>query len=417
MKIIVIGSGLIGVTTAYFLRRRGHDVTVLDRRDGPARETSFANAGLLTPSMAEPWNAPGSWRVLLASLGRSDAALQVRLHTLPSLTAWGVRFLRNSRAAAFHQNTLTNLRLALHSLKVMETLRQETGIEYGRTTGGSLKVYQDPVALERASEVAGRLLSQGLRYRRLSREATVELEPALAPIENQLVGAIHHATDETGDAYRFSTALAERARQLGVEFRFRTEATAIEIHSSRVTAVLNRRERFVADHYIVAAGSYSSPLLKRVGVRVPVQPAKGYSVTFDNYTHVPPLSLPVVDDHAHAVVVPFGNAIRVTAMAEFAGYNLTLDPRRIRTLLTHLRRVLPQAQFDAARAKPWCGLRPMSADSVPIIGPTSISNLFVNTGHGHLGWTLAAGSAQLLVDLVCEQSPSIDPAPFALARF
>jgi D-amino-acid dehydrogenase len=258
---------------------------------------------------------------------------------------------------------------------------------------------------------------EGLTFRRLSTEATVALEPALGPIGEQLAGALHYGVDETGDAYRFCVALAERARQLGVKFHFRTEVSSLETRSGRVMAAVSKRERFVADRYIVAAGSYSMPLLRRIGVHVPVRPAKGYSISFDCERNRGSLRIPVVDDDWHAVIVPLEGAIRAAGTAEFAGYDRTLNPDRIRNLQRLLEQVLPEARFDPAVARPWCGLRPMSADGVPIIGPMPVSNLWANTGHGHLGWTMAAGSARLLADLVCGEAPSIDPAPFALSRF
>jgi D-amino-acid dehydrogenase len=417
MKVVVIGSGLIGVTTAYFLRRRGHEVTVLDREEGPGLETSFANAALLTPSMAEPWNTPGSWRVLLSSLGRPDAAMQLRLRALPALLGWGVTFLRNSNPAAFERNTLNNLRLALHSLEAMESLWQQTGIEGARSAGGTLRIFRDHATLNRASKAAHRLIAEGIRFRRLSRVETVALEPALAPISDQLTGALHYETDETSDAYRFCVSLADHARQHGVEFCFHTEVSSLEVRVGQVTAVLCDRKRFVADRYIVAAGSYSSPLLRRAGVHLPVRPVKGYSVTFDCPRPESSLHIPIVDDHFHAVITPLEGAIRVAGTAEFAGYDLALTPARIRNLLRFLHEVLPQAPVDPATARPWCGLRAMSVDGVPIISPTRIKNLWVNTGHGHLGWTMAAGSAQLLSDLMSGDSPPIDPTPYALVRF
>ncbi len=417
MKVIVIGSGVIGVTTAYYLSLRGYEVTVLDREEGPARETSFANAAMLTPSMAQPWNAPGCWRILLASFGRSDAALQLRLRALPAVATWGVTFLRNSRAAAFERNTLSNFQLASYSLEVMQSLRQQTHIEYGRAAGGSLSVFRDQGALDRACAVANQLVAAGLSFRRLSTGQLVELEPALAPIAHRFTGAIHYPADETGDAYRFCVALADHARQQGVKFCFRSEVPSLEVRSGRVTAAIGDRQLFVADRYIVAAGSYSTPLLRSVGVRLPVRPAKGYSITFDDHQGRKSLRLPVVDEHLHAVIVPLEGAIRVAGTVEFAGYDRSLSPNRIRDLMVLLQEMLPQAQLDPAAGKPWCGLRPASADGVPIIGATPVSNLLVSTGHGHLGWTMAAGSAKLLTDLLAGGSPAIDPAPYALARF
>ena len=414
---IIIGGGLIGVTTAYFLRNRGHEVTVIDREEGAGRQTSFANGALLTPSMSEPWNAPGCWRVLMASVGRPDSAMQLRLRALPSLAGWGVTFLRKSTPGTFERSALSNLRLALYSLDVLQSLRQRTGIEYGRTARGSLKVFRDHPSLDRACVAATRMLSVGLLSRRLTREEVAELEPALAPVAEQLAGGIHYETDETGDAYRFCVALTEQAKQQGVEFSFGTEVSSLEMRSGRVMAAVSQRERFVADRYVVAAGSYSTPLLRRVGVQLPVRPAKGYSVTFDEQPGRQSLGIPVIDDHLHAAVVPLQGAIRAAGTAEFAGFDLSLRPERIRNLVSFAQVLLPHAGLDPAAARPWCGLRPMSADGVPIMGSTPISNLWVNTGHGHLGWTMAAGSAQLLADLMCGDSPSIDPAPFALSRF
>jgi D-amino-acid dehydrogenase len=417
MKVLVIGSGLIGTTTAYLLNQRGMDVTVIDRDKGPGLETSFANGALLTPSMAEPWNSPGSWRVLLKSLGRSDSPLQLRLRALPSLAGWGARFLWNSRAESYERNALSNLRLSLYSLSVMESIRQSASIKYGRVTRGTLKIFRDHAALDKAAAVAAAQSSEGLGFRRLSPSETIELEPALAPVADQLAGTIHFPVDETGDAYRFCVQLAEHSRRQGVDFRFGNEVSSLEVRAGQVTAAVIGGERVVADRYIVAAGCYSAPLLRSIGVRLPVRPAKGYSVTFDAPPGTPLLGIPLVDDDQHAAIVPLEGAVRVVGTAEFAGYDKTLNGNRIQNLTKLLRGVLPHLQIDPLTAKPWCGLRPMSADGVPVIGRTHIPNLMVNTGHGHLGWTMAAGSARLLADLMAGDSPAIDPTPFAFSRF
>jgi D-amino-acid dehydrogenase len=417
MKVVVVGSGLLGLTTAYFLRTRGREVTVFDRAEGPGLETSFANAGLLTPSMAQPWNAPGSWRVLLSSLGRSDSPMQLRLKALPALAGWGARFLANSRAKAFKRNTQSNLRLALYSQKLMESLRHETNVEYGRSARGALSVFRDPMALERATEAARQLASSGVTFRRLSTDETVALEPVLGPIASELTGGIHFPIDETGDAYRFCTGLAEHAKGVGVEFHFRTEVTGLAMRGGHISAVVTERGRFEADQYVVAAGSYSTPLLATVGLSLPVRPVKGYSVTFDNPGNRCPLTIPIADYALHAVVTPLPGVIRVAGTAEFAGFDHRPNQARIRNLVDLVRRILPQAPLDLTTARPWCGLRAMSADGVPIIGPTPLSNLFVNTGHGHLGWTMTAGSAQLLTDLITGRSAGIDPAPYDSHRF
>ena len=414
MRVTVIGAGLIGLTSAYFLRRRGHDVTVIDRQSGPGRETSFANGGLLTPSMAEPWNTPGCWRVLLRALVSPDSSLRLRLDALPGMTGWGLAFLRNSGKERFSKHALINLRFALYSLRVLESLREQTGIAYTRAGTGSLRIFRDPASLDAAWAAAARRLEEGLTARRLSRSEVVALEPALEPISSRLAGGIHYADDETGDAHQFCLALTDQLRVLGVELLFDTCVRSLEMASGRLAAVVTDRGRLLADRYVVAAGSHTGPLLNRIGVSVPVQPAKGYSVTFANGARVSSLRIPVVDDELHAVVVPVGDALRVAGTAEFAGYDLTLSNGSVQSLLKLVRQVLPEVDLDFSSAQPWCGLRPMSARGNPVIGPTRIDNVFVNTGHGHLGWTLAAGSGQLLADWVDGTPPAVDPTPFRL---
>jgi D-amino-acid dehydrogenase len=417
MKIVIVGSGLMGVAAAYVLQRRGHKVVVLERQEGPGRETSYANGTLLTPSMPEPWNSPGCWQELLRSLCRSDAALQLHWRTLPGLANWGIEFLRNSSIARFERNSLKNLRLALYSLKMMAALRLETGIEYARIARGTLRLFREANALKRADSTSHRWASEGLAFRTLSAREAVDLEPALAPIVDKLAGAIHYPNDESGDAYRFCVALAEVARDLGVEFRFGVPITSIAMRSGRVAGVLTERGCLIGDRYVVAAGSYSVQLLRRVGVRLPVRPAKGYSVTFQKADAQPLLRVPIIDDELHAAVVPFAAGIRVAGTAEFAGYDLTLPSKRVRNLLKLLQQVLPQARFDPEAARAWCGLRPMSADGVPVIGRTPISDLFVNCGHGPLGWTMAVGSAHLLADVIDGGPASVEPADYELRRF
>jgi len=414
MKVVIIGAGLIGVSTAYFLRLRGHEVTVIEREEGAGLQTSFANGALITPSMPEPWNAPGCWRLLLASLARSDAPLQLRLRALPHLLGWGMQFLRNSSPERYQESTVRNVRLALFSLDILQNLRRQTGIEYGATARGSLKLFRSGQALNDALRGAEHLLAEGLKLRRLSREETVELEPALVPIHEQLAGAIHYPADETGDAHRFCGALAELARQRGVNFSFGTSVSRFEVSSGRVVAMQTEQERLIAEQYVVAAGSYSTALLQALGVQLPVRPAKGYSVTFEGSRT---LRVPIVDDDMHAAIVPVGNATRVAGTAEFAGFDLTIRPERVRNLRKLAQKILPGAGLDVATAQPWCGLRPMSADGVPIIGATTIPNLWLNTGHGHLGWTMAAGSGQLLAELLSGETPGLDPQPYSLARF
>jgi D-amino-acid dehydrogenase len=417
MRVLVIGAGLIGLTSAYALRQCGMHVTVVDRLAGPGLETSFANGGLLSPGMSDPWNVPGVWRALLSSIGRSDAALQLRIKALPSMVHWGIRFLRASSSATVGRSTLANLRLGLYSLQAMARLQARTCIEYQRGARGILKVFRLEQALEQAEQACRPLIDHGLLVRRLSNAETTALEPGLAPVSSQIAGSLHFPHDESGDAYVFCAALTRYLQNQGVEFRFNTTVSALSCRRGKVLNVRGDRELPDADVYVVAAGSYSAPLLRSCGLGVPVYPAKGYSVTFDVPASEPLLRIPVVDDFLHAGIVPLGSTLRVVGTAEFAGYDHSVHPARVQNLLSFLNRILPSARLDPEAGRPWCGLRPMSADGVPIIGDTPFSNLWINTGHGHLGWTLAMGSAHLLAALLSGDALPVEASAFALARF
>jgi D-amino-acid dehydrogenase len=417
MKVVVIGGGLLGLTSAYFLSKQGCAVTVVEREAGPGLQTSFANGALLTPSMPEPWNSPGSWRLLLASLFRSDLPLKLHASALPHLLGWGLRFLHNSSPARFADNTARNLRLALYSASVLADLRQATGIDYAASAAGTLKIFRAEQSLETAARAAAALAAQGLRLNVLTREQVIELEPALAPITGELAGGIYYPDDATGDAYQFCVGLAGWLRDRGVGFCFGEEVRSLEMRDDQVIAVRGVSNPIDADACVVAAGSYSPLLMRRLGINLPVRPVKGYSVTFEAPLPLSPLRIPVVDDQLHAAVVPLGRSIRVAGTAEFAGYDRSLSPARVQNLIGLMKRVLPEAPIETAIAKPWCGLRPMSTDGVPIIGRTAIANLFVNAGHGHLGWTLAAGSGCLLADVVCGRTPALDGVSYSPGRF
>jgi D-amino-acid dehydrogenase len=340
------------------------------------------------------------------------------MRALPDLGSWGLTFLRNSKTTLFERNAGSNLQLALHSLDAMHSLTRELCIDYGGTARGTLRIFRGPNRSNGATISSTRLLGGQIRIRTLSRTEAVELEPALEPISDQLSGANYYETDETGDAHRFCVALTERGMTDQIEFQFGREVSELEFRSGAVSAVICGEERFVGDRYVVSAGSYSTDLLRGVGINLPVRPVKGYSLTVETRQEPDSLRIPVIDDHLHVVVVPLRKGvIRVAGTAEFTGFDCRLDLKRIRNLTVLLREVLPRLEFEVAAAKPWCGLRAMSADGVPLIGFTPIQNLMVNTGHGHLGWTMAAGSAKLLASLLSGDSPSINPAPYDPKRF
>ncbi len=444
MRVIIIGAGLAGTATAWYLRQAGATVTVIERGAAAAMETSFANAGMLTPSMADPWNAPGTWRNLLRWIGREDAPMLLRPGALPGLLGWGLQFLRHSRPGPFHRNTLKNVRLALYSLKELQRLREAAAIEYDAAAAGTLRACRDQASLDRAAALAAFLADHGVVYRVLDRAGLVATEPALVPIAGSLVGGIHYCEDESGDAHLFTRALAQRAAECGVEFLYRCEFTGVRLDGGRVSGVEHRflgsdtagsgdfdagpdageqagarAEPLDADAVVLAAGSFTPVLARQLGLRVPVRPVKGYSITAPVGDWTSPPRIPVSDDHLHAAVTPLGDRIRVAGTAEFAGYDDALTPSRLNNLLNLLRAIYPDyaARLDPATISPWCGFRPVSVDGVPIIGATGLQGLYLNTGQGPLGWTMAAGCGHLLADLILGRTPALDARDYALARF
>jgi D-amino-acid dehydrogenase len=419
MKIVVVGSGLLGISTAHWLSELGAQVTVLDRAGGPARETSFANGALVTPSMSDPWNAPGVlWR-LLGWLGREDSPMLLRPKALPSLAGWGLRFLRESSERRFHANTLANLRLASYSLATLRELRTRIAIDYDHGTVGTLKVIRNSRGFAAARSMAAWIGGHGVSWRELDRGQTLALEPSLAPIGAEIAGSIHFPDDEHGDARRFCEALAARAATHGVEFRYSTTIDALEYDGRRVRAVRSRNGAISADAFVIAAGSFSPQLLRGLGIRLPVAPVKGYSITVPMPADVVGPVIPILDDELHAVAAPLDTKLRIAGTAEFAGHDLSVPESRIENLVRLLNRTFPTIARAVQRdsIQPWSGLRPMSADGVPIVGRTPIDNLFLNTGHGHLGWTMAAGSGRALADLIVGRTPDVDLTPYSLTRF
>lgn len=413
MHILVIGAGLSGLTSAWHLCRHGHRVTVVDRAAGPGLETSFANGALLTPSMSDPWNAPGCWRTLAASIGREDAALQLRLHALPGLISWGPRFLWHSTPARHAKATAANRALATESLSVLGAIAAETGIDFAHRRPGSLRLFRDAEAFARSIAAAGK---PGLAAQTLTPSEAARFEPGLMPISGTLAGAIHYRVDEVGDAYLFCVGLAAALHESGVEFRWDETVSGLERRGKRIASAIIDNARVEADAYLVATASHAPRLLRTAGLTVPVQPAKGYSLSIP-VVGDPPIAVPLVDDDLHAVIVPVGKVLRVAGTAEFAGYDPAIDPARVANLAALLGRLLPEAPLDLKSATPWAGLRAMSVDGVPIVGPTRIANLHLNTGHGHLGWTMAAGAGRLAADLIDGRATAIDPAPYVPFRF
>jgi D-amino-acid dehydrogenase len=421
MRVIVIGAGLAGLTTAWYLQRDGAQVTVLEADSGPGLGTSFANGAMLHPSICAPWNAPGMFWQVLRWLGREDAPLLLRPRALPGLAGWGVEFLRQSAPARFAGNSRRNLRLAILSLAEMAVIRGATPLSYGYQGRGLLSVFRSEAA--RASRLAevDMLAEHGLPLRLLDRDALVALEPALAPIGGELVGGIHYGADEGGDAHLFCTELARVLAAGGASLRYGVRVDRLLRAGAALRGVEAAGEELHADACVLAAASHSVALAASVGLSLPVRPVKGYSITMPR--DIAPAAAPLIgveDGALHAVAVPVGaNQLRVAGTAELTGYDLAISQPRIDNLQNLLARLFPlfAAALGPGDVRPWAGLRPMCADGVPLLGATDLQNLFLNTGHGHLGWTLAAGSARMVADTIAGRVAPLAAEDYALTRF
>jgi D-amino-acid dehydrogenase len=415
---VIVGCGVIGLATALELLGRGERVTLVDAADQEGAGTSFANGGLLTPSMSDPWNSPGVHRHLFESLTSSSAALKLRLRALPSLAIWGPKFLLHSRPAPHRRATIANFALSTYSLGVLEEWRQAHALAFDDRRQGALKIFRSAAALDASLAVSRLLEREGLIATVVDRDAMVRIEPCLAPIRDQLAGAIFYPSDASGDAHLFCREAARTVRALGGEIRLGRRARAIETGNGRVTGVAFDDGVLATDALIVATGVASPALVAALGVRLAVKPVKGYSMTYAADAGVAMPGLPIIDDGYHAAITPLGARLRVAGTAEFAGNDLRLDARRVGNLATLFKAIYPAVATDRtlATGTPWAGLRPVSADGLPFIGEAPTAGLWINSGHGHLGWTQAAGSARLLADLMAGERPAIDPAPFAVSR-
>lgn len=420
MRIVVIGAGLLGLTTAWYLRAHGCDVLVLDRASGPGRETSYANGGMLHASQVNPWNEPGVLRRALQMLGKEDAPLLFRLRALPGMFGWSLRFVYHSQPERYYRSFEKNAHLARYSLARMEELRAVVGRDYDYAATGTLKLFRDRAGVAAAAQLCRQLADWGIAFEVVDGPGAVRLEPALAPIGERLAGGLYFPGDEAGDAHRFCELLAAASATAGVRFEYGCSVQRLVRRGDRVLEIRDAegRER-VADAYVLAAGSYSAPLARQLGLRVPVRPAKGYSITVSSGGWTAAPRLPVIDDYLHAAVCPLGERLRIAGTAEFAGYDATVTPSRIANLVALLQRLYPEIgpYLDPQNVQPWSGLRPMSADGVGIMGATGLRNFFLNTGHGPLGWTMAAGAGKLVADEIVGARPALDLAAYRLARF
>ncbi len=415
MRVVVLGAGVIGVTTAWYLARSGHEVTVVDRQPEAAQETSFANGGQISVSHAEPWANPHLPRQLLAWLGHEASPLLWRLRCDPDQWRWGMRFLMQCTADRVRLNTGSLLRLGLFSRAQLQVLRRELALEYDQIERGILHVFTDPRELERVIRQNATYAAFGCERQAKTAAECIAIEPALAGSSVPIVGGLHASEDESGDACKFTLQLAGHCARQGVKFHYGQAVEGLRAAGGRIAGVqLSNGEVHVADVYVVALGSYTPLLLKPLGVNVPIYPAKGYSLTIPL---LPDDLAPVVSvtDDAHKIVASrLGNCLRVAGTAEFNGYDLTLNTARCAAIGRRIQLLFPRlSQIDAAT--PWAGLRPATPGNVPLIGAVApYPNLYLNSapGHGTLGWTMACGSASLLAAVVSGRPAAIDPAPY-----
>jgi D-amino-acid dehydrogenase len=416
VKVIVLGGGVIGVSAAYYLLADGHEVTLLEAREGVGLETSFSNGGQLVASHSEPWASPATLRLMAKWLGRKDAPIIVPFRADPAFMAWGLRFLRNCTTVRTAANTARNLRLALANRALMAELRAATGIAYDGAQAGALTLYRDAAELEEAAHHAAALSAQGCALEVVDPARATALEPALAHLGNQIAGALFAPGDEVGDCHTFTAALAEHCVRRGLELRTGTRVTGLEAEGGRIVRAATDQGALEGDAFVLAAGAWSAGIARPLGLRLPIFPVKGYALTAPIADKAAAPRLGITDMASRVVFAPLGNRLRVVSTAEFAGFDWALNPRRIALMEAAARALLPGAA-DYAAMTTWAGLRPATPDNLPILGPTKYRNLWLDTGHGNLGWTQACASGRLVADLVAGRAPAIDPEGLTLARF
>lgn len=416
MRVVILGAGVIGVTSAWYLAQAGHEVVVIDRQAGPALETSFANAGEISPGYASPWAAPGIPAKAVKWLFMEHAPLILRPQFDLAMLRWLVAMLGNCNARDYAVNKARMVRLAEYSRDKLIELRGATGIAYDERSQGTLQLFREEKQLAGIDKDIAVLKADGVAYEVLDRAGCIAAEPGLAGSNQPLAGGLRLPGDETGDCFKFTNALAQMAADAGVEFRMGTTIRRLVRDGDRITGVETDAGPVTGDAYLVAMGSFSPQLVAPLGLRVPVYPVKGYSITVPivDESRAPVSTL--LDESYKVAITRLGDRIRVGGMAEISGFNNDLPEARRATLEYSLGSLFPGAG-DTSRASFWSGLRPMTPDSTPVVGPTRYGNLFLNTGHGTLGWTMACGSAAVIADLMSGRRAAIETADLSIARY
>ncbi|AOK40402.1 D-amino acid dehydrogenase [Burkholderia vietnamiensis] len=415
MRVVILGSGVVGVASAYYLARAGHEVTVIDREAGPALDTSFANAGQISPGYAAPWAAPGVPLKAVKWMFEKHAPLAIRLDGTRFQLQWMWQMLRNCTPERYAVNKGRMVRLAEYSRDCLQALRADTGIEYEGRTGGTLQLFRSQQQLDGAAKDIAVLREANVPFELLSPAELKNVEPALAAVSHKLTGGLRLPGDETGDCQLFTTRLAALAESLGVKFRYNTPIDALAIAGGKIAGVQCGSETVRADAYVVALGSYSTNFVSKL-MKIPVYPLKGYSITAPIVNEAAAPVSTVLDETYKIAITRFDQRIRVGGMAEIVGFDKKLRAARRETLEMCVNDLFPGGG-DTSKATFWTGLRPMTPDGTPIVGRTPVSNLFMNTGHGTLGWTMSCGSGQLLADLISGKKPAIQADDLSVHRY
>jgi D-amino-acid dehydrogenase len=410
MRLAVLGSGVIGVSTAWFLRQQGHEVVVIDRQPGPAQETSFANACQISVSYSEPWATPSAIPKLIKWLGKDDAPLLFRPRAEMQQFRWGLQFLWECQPSRVRRNVLNMLALSAYSRVTLQQMRDPLGLQYDQLEAGILRIFSTPQS-EQGAEIAEMMRRFGCERLPQTAEGCVKVEPALARYRAQITGGDFTPTDESGDVYKYTTQLAERAEEKGVNFLYNAQVTKLnrkgaQVESLEYIAQDGRYQMLKADAYVLAAGSYSVQLAKQVGVFLNIYPTKGYSATLPIINDKLAPTVSITDDDYKLAISRIGDRLRVAGTAELAGYDRTLNPVRCQALVKRIGELFPGA-CDLNAAQFWTALRPSTPSNVPYVGQSAVKNLWLNTGHGTLGWTMGAGSGKALAELMSGHEPQL----------
>ena len=414
MDVVIFGAGVIGVTSAWYLSQAGHQVTVIDRQPAPGLETSFANGGQISVSHAEPWANPHAPLRALAWMGREDAPLLFRPRWDAALFDWSWRFLRECAPARTRANIRDIVTLALYSRQELQALRAATGLQYDHLQRGILHVYTEPKEFAAATSASKVLREFGCDRKIVDADTCVELEPALQAARPLLVGGDYTAEDESGDAWQFTDKLAALCRQNGVIFRQQTELIRLNERGGKIVSAAVSTQQgsttIEGEAFILALGSYTPQALRPLGIRLPVYPAKGYSATIALGADSVAPHVAMTDDGHKLVFSRLGQRLRIAGTAEFNGYNTELNAVRCQALISRTQQLFPELR-PVGEPEFWCGLRPSTPSNVPFIGASKLPNLYLNTGHGTLGWTMACGSARVLTDIIGHKKPEIELRP------